>query len=188
MSRTEKIPYLFAAAFALLLAVSCAGCGYTTRSAIADKYDSIYVQPFINRINIALEGESASKYRLYRPGLETEVTRAVKDRFLLDGNVIPVNDGSSDVTLKGELTEFRKDPLRYTGEDDEDVEEYRVNIVVNLSLVDNKTGKVIWKESGFTGDSSYFTSGRYVKSEEQSIRDATADLARRVVERTVEDW
>ncbi len=163
-----------------------AGCGYTTRSAIATKYRTIYITPFVNKIDITREADVGSKYRIYRPQLETDITNAVVNKFLFDGNLKPVKSESADVTLKGELIEFRKDPLRY--DENENVTEYRVNIVVNISLWDNREGKLLWEEKGFTGDTSYFTSGTQAKSEPQAINDGIADLARRIVERAVEEW
>jgi len=64
--------------------------------------------------------------------------------------------------LKGELVEFRKDPLRYN--ENNDVEEYRINLVVNISLRDSKEDKLLWEENNFTGDFTYFTTGSQAKN------------------------
>jgi len=162
------------------------GCGYTTRSMIAHKFRTINVEPFVNKIDITGETDVAYKYKLYKPMLETDVTRAVIDKFLFDGNLRPANKELADLVLKGELVEFRRDPLRYTASDE--VEEYRLNIVTNISLWDNQKNKLLWKENNFTGDATYFTRGPLAKSEDIAINDATSDLARRIVERTVEEW
>ena len=45
-----------------------------------------------------------------------------------------------------------------------------------------------WTESNFVGETTYFTSGSLAKSENVAIQDALTDLARRIVERTIEDW
>lgn len=162
------------------------GCGYTTRSMISDKFRTIYIPPFANKIDITREADAAAKYKIYRPLLETDITNAVRDKFLFDGNLKPAKEGSADLVLKGELVEFRKDPLRYSESDE--VEEYRVDIVVNLSLRDRKEDKLVWEENNFTGETSYFVTGAQLKSESAAISDAIADLARRIVERTVEQW
>ncbi|MFA4842472.1 MAG: LPS assembly lipoprotein LptE [Candidatus Omnitrophota bacterium] len=168
------------------LLLSLAGCGYTTRSAISNKYQTIYVTPFVNKIDITQETDVANKYKLYRPQLETDVTKAAINKFLFDGNLRPVKLQNADLTLKGELLEFRKDPLRY--DDNNEVLEYRVNMVVNIFLWDNKTNLLVWEENRFTGETSYFTSGTSIKTEAQAISDAITDLARRIVERAVEEW
>lgn len=163
-----------------------AGCGYTTRSLIAGKYKTINIAPFVNKVELTLESNSNSKYKVYRPMLETEVTRAVINKFLSDGNVKPVVEDLADLVLKGELVEFRRDPLRYTNNDD--VDEYRINIVVNMSLWDKKNDKLSWEEKNFTGSATYFVTGAQAKSEEAAVQDAIKDLSRRIVERVVEQW
>ncbi|OGX14835.1 MAG: hypothetical protein A2166_06010 [Omnitrophica WOR_2 bacterium RBG_13_41_10] len=162
------------------------GCGYTSRSLITNKFQTIYIPQFVNKIDITNENEAATKYKVYKPLLDSDITRAVIDKFLFDGNLKPVKEESADLTLKGELIEFRRDPLRYTSTDD--VEEYRINMVVNITLWDNKENKLVWQESSFTGETTYFTTGSAQKSETTAINDAITDLARRIVERTVEQW
>lgn len=172
-----------------LLLVALGGCGYTARSMISNKFKTIYIVPFVNKIDITKEAYTASKYKLYKPTLETDITKSVTNRFLFDGNLRPVKEGSADLILRGELIEFRRDPLRYT--DNDEVEEYRINLVVNISLWDKKEDKLVWEENGFTGDSTYFTSfttAGVAKSDDAAVNDAITDLARRIVERTVEQW
>ena len=167
-------------------ALLSAGCGYTTRSMIANSYRTIYIAPFASTIDITQESDVGNKYKVYRPGLETDVSKSIINKFLFDGNVKPVNMENADLELKGELIEFRRDPLRYTTSDE--VEEYRLSIIVNISLWDRAKDKMLWEERGFTADSSYFTRGASAKTEEVAIKDAIADLGRRVVARVVEEW
>jgi outer membrane lipopolysaccharide assembly protein LptE/RlpB len=174
------------AVISAFLLFTLAGCGYTTRSMISSQYKTIYVMPFVNKVNITSEAYNNDQYRIYRPMLETDVTRAVDNKFLFDGNLKPTDKDMADLVLKGELIEFRRDVLRYT--ENNDVAEYRLNIVVNISLWDNRENKMLWQENGFTGDTSYFTTGPLAESESSAITDALNDLARRIVERTVEQW
>lgn len=166
-----------------LLALAVCGCGYTTRSNISQDFRTINITPFANKVDITSETNTGNKYRIYRPGLETDITKSVISRFLFDGNLRPVNKDTADLVLEGELAEFRRDPLRYTESDE--VEEYRVNIVVNIRMRDKRNNKLLWEERGFTGDTTYFPAK---KSEASAINDAIADLSRRIVQRTVEQW
>ncbi|MDD2679563.1 MAG: LptE family protein [Candidatus Omnitrophica bacterium] len=177
--------------FLSLFAVCClpftgAGCGYTTRSMVNTKYRTIYVTPFVNKINITSEVDTGNKYRIYRPMIESDITTHVNNKFYFDGNLRPAKDSSADLILKGEVVEFRKDPLRYDANDN--VAEYRINLVVNISLWDRRENKLLWQENGFTGDTSYFASGPQQKPEDTAVVDALKDLSRRIVERTVEQW
>jgi len=176
--------FLLVTSYSLLVTIT--GCGYTTRSMISNKYRTIYVTPFVNKVDITNEAYTANKYRIYRPTLETDITKTVTNKFLFDGNLKPMREETADLVLKGELIEFRKDPLTY--DDNDNVTEYRINLVVNISLWDKKENKLAWEENGFTGNTSYFTTGTQIKSEDVAINDAVTDLARRIVERTVEQW
>ena len=169
-----------------LLLTTLTSCGYTTRSMISDKFKTIYVVPFVNKVDITQETDAARKYKIYRPMLETDITNAVINKFLSDGNLKPVKSESADLVLRGDLVEFRRDPLRYT--DNDEVEEYRINLIVDIGLWDKKEDKLIWEEKNFTGDTTYFTRGQAEKSEATAVSDAINDLARRIVERTVEQW
>lgn len=181
--------YFFALCALHFTLCTLTGCGYTTRSSIYTKFRTIYIAPFVNKIDITQDTDVASKYKLNKPLLEVDITKTVNDKFLLDGNLKPVRAENADLALKGELVEFVKDPLRYTENDD--VEEYRVNIRVNLMLWDNKEDKLAWQENGFTGEATYFTpfaTGTIAGTEGAAVTDAVSDLARRIVERTVEEW
>lgn len=172
----------FVGVFSLILY----GCGYTTRSMIKGEFKTIYITPFANKINITDETSVANKYKIYRPHLETELTQAVINKFVFDGNLKVSEKDSADLILKTELVELRKDPLRYT--ENNEVEEYRINIVVNVSLWDRLKDKMVWQELGFTGDITYFITGQQAISEEAAVTAGVKDLARRIVERTVEQW
>ena len=174
-----------------LLAAALSGCGYSTRSMLSGKYKTIYIAPFLNKVDITQEAYSANKYRIYRPMLETDITKKVINRYLFDGNLKPAKEAAADLVLKGELIEYRKDPLSYNSSG-ENVTEYRINIYVNLSLWDTQENKLLWQENNFNGNYSYFT--EYANNTSVKVLEATAvnnaieDLARRIVERTVEQW
>ncbi len=170
----------------LISTILIAGCGYTTRSLLPTNFKSIYVENFKNAIAITDEQSNLRMYRGYRPGMEIDLTKAVIDKFLLDGNLKIQTSLNADLILKGELTDFKRDALRYDANDN--VEEYRIKLIVNLELQNAKTGNLVWREKGFAGESTYRTGGSLVKSESAAINDALDDLSRRIVERTVEAW
>ncbi|MDD3982495.1 MAG: LPS assembly lipoprotein LptE [Candidatus Omnitrophota bacterium] len=176
------IPAVISAAAGFLLS----SCGYTTRSMITGSYKTVYIAPFVNKVDITGESDSREGYKVYRPMLESDITRTLTRRFLMDGNLKPVGIENADLILKGELVEFRRDPLRYNT--DNEVDEYRMNLLVNISLWEPGADKPLWEERNFTGDTTYFVRGAAAKSEDAAVNDALLDLARRIVERTVEQW
>ena len=170
----------------LVAVVSTAGCGYTTRSLLPSEYKTIRVENVKNSINVTAEQNDLRMYRGYRPGMEVDLTKAIIDRYLFDGNLKIAPEGSADLILQSELIDFKRDPLRYDANNN--IEEYRIKLIVNMELQDAKNGKTLWKERGFAGETTYYTTGTNAKSESAAVNDAIKDLARRIVERTVEAW
>ena len=171
--------------FSLLILVLCltgVRCGYSTSSAMPAGWHNIYVEPFSNSINFS----AAANRNLYLPLLEVKAHNAVVDRFLFDGHLRSSPADDADLILKGDLVGYDRGALRYT--ENQDIQEYRVQIQVNLTLIDAHTKEVIWEEKGFTGEATYFTTGPKVTSEDSAVNDAITDLARRTVERTIENW
>lgn len=162
------------------------GCGYTTKSLLRPDLKTICVENFANKIPVTNETSDARMYIGYRPRLEYDVTKAISDRYLFDGNLRIADRKTANLILKGELVDFRKEPLRYDANDN--VEEYRVRLVTNLELTDAKTGTLMWKEKAFAGESTYRTGGSLATSEVNALNEAKSDLARRIVERTIEGW
>lgn len=175
---------ILAAAAVLIFALS--GCGYTTKSLLPANYRTIHVDNFKNAIKITAEQSNERMYRGYRPGMEITITKAVIDKYLMDGNLRIASSEAADLVLTAELIDFNRGGIRYDNNDN--VEEYRIELVVNMELTEAKTGKTVWKEPGFAGETTYRTSGSLAMSESAAIDAAIVDLARRIVERTVEAW
>ncbi|MFA6321438.1 MAG: LPS assembly lipoprotein LptE [Candidatus Omnitrophota bacterium] len=163
-----------------------AGCGYTTRSLLPSNIKKIRVENFKNGINVAAEQSNLRMYRGYRPGMEVNLTTAIVNKFLSDGTLKIANAQNADLILTGELIDFSRGALRY--DENDNVEEYRIKLIINMEVRYAKTGELMWSEKGFAGETTYRTSGGLVKSESAAINAAIEDLARRVVERTVEVW
>ncbi|MFQ5952584.1 MAG: LPS assembly lipoprotein LptE [Candidatus Omnitrophota bacterium] len=164
-----------------------AGCGYTRASLLPADTDSVHVANFKNEINPAGEVSDKRATYFYQPGLETNITRSVIDRFIFDGYLNIKSEKEADLLLKGSLIDLEQYPLSYS-EGGGNVEEFRIEVIVNIELYDNKTGKLIWKEKNFMGRTSYDVIGPDAKTESQATLIAVKDLAQRIVEKTVEAW
>ena len=162
-----------------------AGCGYTTKSLLPENIKRLHVPPVKNGIDITSEITDKTPFRAYRPGLEVELTNAVINRFIFDGQLKIADDEKSDARLDVTLLDYRRDALRYTK--GEDVQEYRLSITVEASFVQKSDGKVLWHER-LTGDTTFFLSGPRAITEDEASGKAIDDLSRRIVERTIEYW
>ena len=173
---------LLLSAFCLLLY----SCGYTTRPGLPPHLKTVYVKPFVNKIDVTRLSSGYERFPIYRHQMEVDLTKAVISRYQFTGLLRPARQEKADCRLEGELLDLRRDALRYNASSQ--VEEWRLNVVVNLRFIDQTTDTVMWEEGGFTGDTTYFALGSNAESESSSLDRAITDLARRIVERSVESW
>ncbi len=166
----------------ILLVLSIAGCGYTTGSLLPSKYRKIAVMPFGNKVGFVNENIQG----VYVPQLETNVRTAIIDRFLYDGSLRIADPDKADLVLNGDLISFQQNVLRQ--DVNLNVQEYQLRVTVSLTLTDAATGKVLWTEPSFSGETTYFLTGSGATSQSAAIDNAMTDLATRVVERTVQSW
>ena len=103
----------------IAILVSClfCGCGYTARSVLPDNMRSIYVENFTNKITVTKEVSDSRIYYPYKPGMEVDITRKVIDRFIFDGNYQIKSDKNAYFILKGQLVDYRREPLRYDADE-----------------------------------------------------------------------
>lgn len=181
--RRVCVRFVVCGAAAVLLA---GGCGYSTRAALPSHLKTIYIKPFVNKIDFTALPTNTQEFPVYRPQMEVTITNAVISRYQFTGLLRPASAEKADCRVEGELVAFRRDALRYDAS--QQVEEWRLNIVVNVRFIDQTTNTLMWQEDGFTGDTTYFTLGTNAESESTALDRAITDLARRIVERTVEDW
>ena len=163
------------------------GCGYTTRLGVPTHLKTVYVAPFTNQIDITAIHTDTHHLPLYRHGMEVDLSSAVVDRYQFTGLLRPTNTpAGANARVNGELLEFRRDALRYDAS--QQVEEWRLSVVAHITFTDLTTGIVMWDELRLTGDTTYFATGAQAEAEATAVDRAITDLARRVIERSTEDW
>jgi hypothetical protein len=95
-----------------------------------------------------------------------------------------VSESRNALELECQLTEYRRQTLRYT--DSDDPEEQRLRLKVKMKLV-NSAGEVLQKNN-IVGQASFFLTGPNSKSEVAAQNDLIEDTARRITEAVVEAW
>ncbi len=171
---------------ALIVSLILTGCGYTTKSLLPSRLKTVYIEDFKNKIDISSEPSDKEGYKIYRPGVETDVTKAIIDQFIIDGYLQVVEKDDADLILSGELMDYYKQPLRYDKFDN--VEEYRIIVTVNMELKDTVKDRVMWEESNFIGYDTYRLTGPFASTEDNARQEAISDLAKKVVEKVIEGW
>jgi hypothetical protein len=172
--------------FVLFAALFLSGCGYTTGSLLPDDLQTIYVDNFKNSLKVSNEPSGQHGFRLYRPGIENEVTQGITDQFIFDGILRIVSEDDADLILSGEVIDYYQEPLRYDKFDN--VEEYRIIITVNMELFDVTHGKTMWTANNFIGYDTYRLTGGFSTDEDEARSRAVKDLAQKVSEKVVEAW
>ncbi|OGX07942.1 MAG: hypothetical protein A2Z88_04680 [Omnitrophica WOR_2 bacterium GWA2_47_8] len=158
------------------------GCGYTTASTLPSHLKTIYVEPLKNSVDYTSE----AKRNIYFPLMEVTIRNEIINRFLFDGHLKIAKEENADLILRGELVNYERNVLRYT--DNNDPLEYRIHVVINLTIIEREKDAVFLEETGFVGETTYFATGSLSKSEADAVQDAILDTAHRVVERTIENW
>ncbi len=161
-------------------------CGYTTQSLLPADIRSVYVAPVTNAISLSSEISQKETFRVYRPGIEVDLTNAIINRFIFDGNLKVAKEDKADAVIEGRLVDYRRDPLRYS--EGEDIQEYRLSIQMDVVMTRVSDKKIIWRDESLTGDTTFFLAGPHAVSEDIAAVKAVEDVARRVVEKTVELW
>ena len=164
---------------AIVFFISAAGCGYTTKTTLPQNIKTIYVKTTINDVPI-------TALYAYQPGLEIAITNGMIRRFHQDGNLKVVEEKDADAILESKLITFDQEGLRFSRL--ENVQEYRLYVVIAFRLLDAKTGNVIMEEGGFAGQADYFVTDVRSLGRDEASRRAVDDLAKNVVDRITEDW
>ncbi|MGH7198745.1 MAG: LPS assembly lipoprotein LptE [Candidatus Omnitrophota bacterium] len=172
--------------FLFIFLISFAGCGYTTKSLLSENIKTVHIAPVQNAINLSAEISDKDEFRVYRPGIEVEITNALINRFIFDGNLQVREAGSADAVVEAKLIDYRRDPLRYSKGDD--VQEYRLSVYLDIIVTQASDKKVLWRDHGLVGDTTFFIAGPRAVSEDEAARKAVEDIARRVVDKTIEVW
>ncbi len=110
-------------------------CGYQLRGKETN------LPPDIHSVSIPIFGNST-----LQTGIETELTRALVDKFI-SSKRLPVTDrASADSLLTGNVNSFLTSPVAVTTSTQISTE-YRATVTVNFSFLDQKTGKVLFRET-----------------------------------------
>jgi outer membrane lipopolysaccharide assembly protein LptE/RlpB len=168
-------------ALVLALLTSAPACGYRlsgTGLLVPEGTKTIAVPGFINLTN--------------EPYVDVEVTKAVTDEFIADGRLRVVDVEAAELVLRGKVARYDVTALSYTASNY--VQQYRVRLVVDVSLQDLRSKKILWSEAGieavFIADYKVtigdITSTKTAK--EASIKKTSQDIAWTLRSRVLEGF
>lgn len=161
------------------LVVSCvilAGCGGysvgpTPRSAYSD-VKKIYIPVVINDT--------------YEPNIQVLVTDTIINRFNNDGTFDTTSLANADATLKINLTQIERNPVRFAVANSLVAQEYQLIMRANFQLV-GKDGKIL-NAQGVEGLTTFFVSNDLISSQRQALPLAAEKLADKIVSQITDAW
>ncbi|MCF7873624.1 MAG: hypothetical protein K9L84_02680 [Candidatus Omnitrophica bacterium] len=164
----------------LVFLMTLAGCGYSTKG-YKYKENRIRIKPVINKINITSEDRKYSGYTVYPRLIEDRLTNKLVSEFNIQSGLNVVSEPEGALKLECQVTDYKRQTLRYT--DSDDPEEQRLRLHVKMKLISSK-GDII-QDKSIVGQASFFLDK---KSEVATQAELIDDTARRITEAVVETW
>ena len=146
------------------------GCGYTNKSLISRKINSIYIPIFENDT--------------FRRDLEFDLTNAVKDEIMSKTKLRIAQKDNADTILTGKIKKVAESMLTSNVQDN--IVESRVTIYIDIKLVDRRTGRTLIEEKDLT------RSAEFIVQRGENINTASQEsltlLAETIVNYLEETW
>ncbi|MDD5688396.1 MAG: LptE family protein [Elusimicrobia bacterium] len=120
-------------------------------------------------------------------GIEDKLTTAVTNEFMRDGRLALSNLTEADGILRGEITRYIMEPLTY--DENHVVKEYKLRILLNISLIDKTKNEIVWQENNIEGNYRFFISPNIGGITEEEAREIIWEkLSRDIIKRTIKGF
>jgi len=169
--------FLLLTGFCLLLTVS-SGCGYHIAGMGGNMPGDVVAIsiPFL-------------KNQVQKPDVETIFTTALVDEFVKSG-IVKVVEEDAEAVLSGAITGYDLTPVSFNRNDV--IQEYRLTIKLEISLVRKSDGEVLWEDKNITDYEDFNVTGTDITAtktaELDAIKKMAKDTARLIKERMLEDF
>ncbi|MBI3399166.1 MAG: LptE family protein [Deltaproteobacteria bacterium] len=129
------------------------------------------------------------KNQTQKPDVETVVTTALVDEFVKSG-IVRVVEENPEAVLRGAVKSYDLTPVSFSRNDV--IQEYRLTIKLEISLVRNSDGKVLWEDKYVTDYEDFKVTATDINITKTAELDAAKkmakDTARLIKERILEDF
>ncbi|MGD8717842.1 MAG: LptE family protein [Candidatus Zixiibacteriota bacterium] len=124
--------------------------------------------------------------RTFKYGAERVLTDAVINEFVADGSLDVAGENVADSKLTVEIVNYKKEALSYDVQ--EVVKEYNLAVVISATFTDLTTNQVLWQEPSLYESVSYYAVGGRAETEDEALDRLAEELARKIVNRTLQGW
>jgi len=159
------------------LLVLLAGCG-------TYRFSSSLLPSHIRTVGVPL-----MENRTDRRDLATALADSLVEAFIDDNTLKVANERDADAVVEGAIVDYRRTPFTY--DVNENVQTYRVEIVLEARFVDVRKNQLIWEEKALSQWDTYnFVSvgGQPAEDEETAIGRVLGKLTDDILNRSVEGW
>jgi hypothetical protein len=154
----------------LVLVALISGCGYTSKSLISRKINSIYIPVFGNDS--------------LRRGLEFDLTTSLKDEIMSKTRLRVANIDDTDTILTGRIVRVTEGVITSNARDN--IIENQVTITVSIALADRRTGRLLMSMAELTNRAEYIvTRGENINTASQ---ECLAGLAEKIIYQLEVKW
>jgi hypothetical protein len=165
------------------------GCGYHFR----DTGEPVGIR--IESLAIPLFSSTSSEM-----GFEADFTTVIRQQFISKTRIPLAPEEKAHMVLIGKIQDVKTDAVAYRGQD-VTVGGYtttynvtssrRLEVRLDVQLLDKRSGKVIWRDSSMRSQASYIVSSDPLEtrdSERRAVKSIASDLAKIIYMRTMERW
>lgn len=182
-----------AAALLLGILLAATGCGYSAKSTLDPKYQTVHVSAFY---------DESPQYDLQAP-----LSNALIRKFINDNRLEVTDEQNADLLIEGKILNYSLRGLTYDQNDE--VTQFLVVITASVRVTDTETNQVLWQEALMSGETSYYTRAAGQSSdrlrgnaevflptvrsfateeENRAASEALEQLASDIFYRTIEPW
>ena len=127
--------------------------------------------------------------KTYEPGIDRVFTEAMVNEFVESREYSLTTVDKADVVMRGTLKSFQERTISYDRNDR--ALEYRITVVLDFSVEDKATGRVIWSSKDITHNEEYRVNPDISNTEfqkDEAIQRLAAELAERIHDNLIEGF
>lgn len=166
----QRLVGIFAVSLLLVLAPSCGV--YSTKGRTAGNIKKIAVPNLSN--------ETA------QPDIESDITTNVRDGLIKDNTLKVVAENEADAVLEGTVKDYKNIPFTFNAA--LQAEQYRLVIVLDVSLFNPKDNTYIWKDRRIEAHSDYYLETTTDRTYANALVEVYKDIVEGILNATTQEW
>ena len=131
-------------------------------------------------------------------GFEADFTRVIREEFISHSKIPVVGKEKAQMLVKGNIFRIKSDPLSYNLQQQtvgekvvtyETTDKRRLQILMEVSLIERATGKTIWQDTSLSEEASFNVGNDPLSNDynqQQALKKIARLIARRIYLKTME--